>query len=290
MITKVIQSESERLDDKKDTWEVDYSHIGVKLECALNTDEDKIRDNIRINMQRPHPQIWPHKTQDTEICICAGGPSLPDYIEDIKERQVNGAKVIALANTAHLLAHHGIRYNAHMLLDAKPRNATFIMPGIETTYFIASQCDPEVFERAEETGNDIFLYHAVNNAEEFEILHNSEDPWIPVQGGSTLTFRALRLFNILGYQNFHVFGFDSCYGEGDTHHAYEQPDADKHKKLKLEFEGREFQISPWMLAQFLEFTTFVKNFGMNLNMQVHGNGLMSYLIERGSGQIKLEEQ
>lgn len=272
---------------KDQSWEVEYPSIGLKLHCLLNTDEDRIRENILTNLKRGHEQIWAYPEQETEVCICAGGPSLKKHFNEIKNIQKKGGKVIALANTAHILVNAGIIPNAHVLLDAKPRNKTFIQD-IKTTYFIASQCDPEVFDEAEKTENKIYIWHGVNNDEEFQVIHELGDPWIPVQGGSTLTLRAIRLFNILGYKNFHIFGFDSCY-EGDEHHAYEQPDADKHKKLKLEFEGRDFTVSPWMLAQFMEFQKFVQNFGMKINMKVYGNGLIEHLIRKGGGKVNIEE-
>jgi len=264
----------------KEAWEVEYESLGIKLHCLLNTDEDKIRENIKANLDRGHPQIWPHKEQETQCVLCAGGPTLREHIEDIKEHQAQGGKVIALANVAHLLIENNIRPNAQVLLDAKPRNAKFILPGVETTLFIASQCDPTVFEAAEQTGNKIYIWHGVNNDQEFEVIHERGEPWIPVQAGTTITVRAIRLFNILGYKNFHIYGFDSCYKDG-VHHSYEQPDADKHKRFKLEFEGKVFTVSPWMIAQFMEFAKFVKAFGMNLNLNIHGDGLISHLIKCG---------
>jgi len=259
------------------SWERDIPSLGIKLQCLLNIDNDKIKENIRENLKRGHDEIWPYKEQDTEVIVCAGGPSLVSHIDEIKS--ING-KVIALANSAHILKENGIRYHAHVLLDAKPRNAEFILDE-KTTYFIASQCDPEVFERAGKTGNKIYIWHAINNEEEFEIINEQGSPWIPVQAGSTITPRALRLLNILGYKNFHCFGFDSCYMD-NKHHSYDQPDADKHKTMNFEFEGRDFKVSPWMIAQFMDFMQFVKNFGMNINLNVYGDGLISHLIKRGS--------
>ena len=45
----------------------------------------------------------------------------------------------------------------------------------------------------------------------------------------------------------------------------------------------------WMLSQFMEFTNFVKAFGMNLNIKVHGDGLISHLIKSGCEAAKIEE-
>lgn len=267
-------------------WEVKYPSIGLTLNCVLNTDKERIQSNIKENLKRNHPRVWPHKLQDTDVIICAGGPSLIDHIEEIKALQDKGGKVIALANVAHVLEKYGIIPNGHILLDAKPRNAEFIT-NADTTYFISSQCDPQVFENAEKTGNQIYIWHAVNNDDEFECINDIEEKWVPIQGGSTITMRAIRLFTILGYRNYHVFGWDSCYFE-DVHHAYEQPDADKHKKFKFEFEGRTFTVSPWMISQALESINFFKTFCMSINLCVHGDGLISHIIKTcGKSTVKI---
>jgi len=281
--------ENKQLENKdKQNWEVKYPSIGLTLSCVINTDKDKIRNNIIENIQRTHPRVWPHKEQDTEVIICAGGSSLLDHFDEIHKKQQDGGKVIALANTAHILVENGIRPNAQILLDAKPRNAEFVVNGIETVCFIASQCDPSVFEKAEKTGNKIYLYHAVNNDAEFSYINDVENAWIPIQGGNTITMRAIRLFTILGYSNFQIYGWDSCI-MNDRHHAYPQPDADKQKIFCLELEGKKFQLTAWMLSQGLEFVNFVKNFCMKIELNVHGDGLISHIIKTGSLKVNIKE-
>ena len=255
-------------------WKVNYPSLGLELNCVLNTDKEKIQENVESALKRDIERVWPWQQQDTLVAICAGGPSLIESLPEIRKIQEEGGKIVALANVAHILLDHGIRPNAHVLLDAKPRNAEFIQDS-KTTLFIASQCDPEVFDRAEETGNKIYMYHAVNNDEEFAAIHQVDEKWIPIQGGSTITMRTIRLFNILGYSKFHMFGWDSCYRD-KSHHAYEQPDADKHKKFKFEFEDKTFTVSPWMISQALESIKFFKSFCMSLDMKVHGDGLIAH--------------
>ena len=292
--------------NEQNSWDVNYPSIGLQLKCLLNTEEDKVRENIAHALTLGLPEIWPCENKryengerienETQILICAGGPTLLEHIEEIRDRQNAGAKVVALANVAHLLLAHDIRPNAHVLLDAKPRNAEFVT-NCNTTLFISSQCDPKVFENALKTDNDVFLYHAVNNDEEFEVIRDHysdkdgiEGAWVPVQGGSTITTRTIRLFTLLGYKNFHTFGFDSCM-KGEQHHAYEQPDADKQKVFKFDFEGTMYRMTPWMMGQFMEFQTFVKMFGMSINLEVHGDGLIADFIHKAYGQhqIKIEE-
>lgn len=268
--------------------EVSYPSIGLTLSCVMNTEDAKMKSNIVENLKRAHERIWAFKVQETPVVICAGGPSLLENIDEIKTKKEGGARIVALANSAHVLIQHGIIPNAHVFLDAKPRNATFVIPGVKTTFFIASQCDPSVFDEAEKTGNKIYMYHAVNNDDEFECIKDAEEKWIPVQGGSTITMRTIRMFTLLGYKNFDLYGWDSCLKDG-RHHAYEQPDADKQKVFKLSVEDKVFRVTPWMINQAFEFAKFAKMFCMQINLNVHGDGLISHIIKTGSLKHKLED-
>ncbi len=292
----VAQSVSDSIDGH-DRVQVSYESLGLKLECVINTPSEKIHENIKTNIRRGHPQVWPCNPMkrvngelvknDVVLGIVAGGPSLADSIEDIRELQVSGGKIVALANTARFLVDNGIRPNAHVLLDAKPRNAEFVVPCVKTTYFIASQCDPSVFDEAEKTGNDIYIWHAVNNDSDFQEITDHYEMWVPVQSGATIALRALRLFSILGYSRFEMFGFDSCKIDG-KHHAYEQPDADSQPSFKLSVNDRVFDVSPWMINQFMEFMEIIRREGAEWEMKVHGDGLIAYLVKEGA-KIALEE-
>lgn len=288
-------------ESSNNNWQQEYKSLGLTLECVINTDEDKIRENIAHALTLGLPEVWPHKQNDYEMCICAGGPSLLDHIEEIRERQINGAKVVALANVANLLLAHDIRPNAHVLLDAKPRNAEFIT-NCDTTLFISSQCDPKVFENALKTDNKVILYHGINNDDEFQVIKDhyqmkidlsgnpTDGAWIPIQGGATITTRSIRLFTLLGYSKFHMYGWDSCF-MNDSHHAYEQPDADKQKVFKMQFEDRMFEVTPWMISQALEMQNFFKAFCMNIDIAVHGEGLIAYIIECAASQtVDIQEK
>ena len=236
---------------------IDYPEIGIQLIASLNTDKDKLLENVKINIQRRElMRVWPcaPQSQDSVLAIVAGGPSLLDTLDELRDVIESGAKVVSLANATHLLLEHGITPSAQVILDAKPRNAEFLFDLPGCTYFLASQCDPSVFEKAlsfsqmngytevtaKENEQRVMLWNAVNNDEELEAVMNLGEAWVPVQSGSTITLRALRLFQILGYYKFHMFGFDSCMMDG-KHHAYPQPMADDQRRAEITCNGRVFE-------------------------------------------------
>lgn len=267
----------EKSQDLSDWNEFKYEGLGLTIYAKLNTDQDKIKDNIEKNIAKGRPQVWPHKETEIKCLIVAGGPSLKDYLEVVREKQKEGAKVVALANTAKYLLKHGIRPDCHVLLDARPNNSKFIDDSLDCTYLVASQCDPSVLDKLD--GKEkVFIWHAVNSDKEFELINSAYPQWIPIQGGSTIALRAFRLLHVLGYHNFEVFGMDSCYLDG-KHHSYEQPAADDSDIKEIGLNGHKFKCNGWMIQQAMDFLKMVKMFGQNWNMIVHGPGLISTMIK-----------
>lgn len=281
---------------------LDYrDEIGMAIVASLNTDVEKLRENIihnctqhEINIDWPYAaqtgqkigMVWPNKPQDTILGICAGGPSLLDTLEEARRLIDEGGKLIALANTMHVLLDHGLTPSAQVILDAKPRNAEFLheIPGC--TYFIASQADPSVFDKVLSFDNPrVYLWHAINNSEELiAVMDSLKVPWARIQGGSTITLRSLQLFKVLGYHRFEMFGMDSCW-LGEEHHAYPQPAADHFKRAMIACNGRDFSVSGWMVNQAMEFLRFCKMYGAEMDMRVHGDGLIAHMV-RSVAQAK----
>lgn len=273
MDTSQALSEPEHADEFQ---EIFYESLGIKIFAGLNTPRAKLVENIRTNIKRGLPQVWPHQPQDTVCCVVAGGPSLADSLDDIRTRQADGAMVVALANTAHYLMAHGIRPNSVVLLDAKP-NPQWIVPELKCTYFVASQCDPVMFD-ALQGMKYVYIWHAINNREEFDSVFEGYDQWVPIQGGNTMGLRTLRLLDVLGYHRFELFGMDGCLIDG-CHHVYPQPMADKDRSTGIEVNGRRFEVTAWMIQQAIEFLKVVKMFGQKWEMVVHGDGLLAHMVK-----------
>ncbi len=272
---------------------IEYEELGLQLIVSLNTDREKLLENVRHNIKRPGlGRIWPHKPNETTLAIVAGGPSLNDTEDELRRVVAGGAQVVALANTTHWLVDRGIYPTAQVILDAKPRNAEFVRNVEGCHYFIASQCDPSVFDTVLGYGDPshrVFIFHAVNNDEEFMAIQGQDEPWVPVHAGSTITMRAVRMFSILGYGKYHLFGFDSCM-MGDRHHAYEQQSADHFRVAEIMCNDRAFRVTGWMVNQAMEFIKFAKMFGQGIDIVVHGDGLIAHMIRSGAERMRQKQQ
>ena len=263
---------------------------------VLNVELETIRNNVRANMAAGWNQVSPHEANDFEIMILGGGPSLNEHLEEIRTlREEHGVKIVTLNGTYNWAREHGLQVGCQIMCDARPFNARFIAevdPNPECKYLISSQCDPSVLAKLPR--DRTFLWHTT--AEDIrDILDEfGPDKWFGVPGGCTVLTRAIPLLRMLGYSQFHLFGCDSCLQEFEderepVHHAYSQPENDGQLVLEVIVGGRRFLCHPWMFAQAQEFISLVKVMGELFKIEVHGGGLLAYILEYGA-ELDLEQE
>lgn len=255
---------------------------------VLNNDEDTIKRNIITNINRGLPQLERYMDHPDyrPVALVAGGASLddPESLQDLKEHSASGHAVVALNGSYKWLDDHNIRYHAHVLLDSRHFNKTFVQnPKKGVKYFICSQCDPAVFDNL--IGYNTYIWHGGTSKfvpEEMEAVYHGK--YIKVKTGRTVMLGALYVFRTLGFHQFELFGLDSCLLDS-KHHAYDQKENDDGTIVEFVINGRTFQCHPWMIGQAQDFLKFTKILGHKYDINVHGNGLINHLItsisERG---------
>ena len=256
----------------------------MAIKRTLRPTEEQVRRNIYSNIRLGVEQVNFHLPQETPIALCAGGPSLKDHLEDIRRLQIEGAEVVCVGNSGHLLAAAGIKPNGHILMDGVDRNRSFVVDIPDTRYLVASQCDPSVFEALRDHQN-VYIWHAGGPEDVQEILANFYGPggfWL-VPGGSYVSLRSISLLHMLGFTWMHVYGLDSCLMD-EEHHSYAQPDADGQVVENVTVGERDFRATYWMLDQADQFVDSIKlgYFG-GAELAVHGDGLISYMLSSGNG-------
>ena len=252
---------------------------------VLNTAEEKIKENVAHNVKLGFQQVQPHATNDVEVMIVGGGPSLADNIEEIRRLREDGVKLIAINNAYKFCVDHGVKPSAMVMVDAREFNNRFVDPIIpECKYFIASQCDPSVFAKLPK--EQTYIWHTSADLIN-EILAAQYDRWYPVPGGSTVLLRTIPLFRMLGFKRFHIFGCDSCL-TGDKHHAYEQKENDNQPVVPVSLGGKIFECHPWMVSQAQEFIDLIKMMGDEIELDVRG-GLLRHILETGASCADLKE-
>jgi len=257
-----------------------------EIVCEVNEDKDKIRDNIKKNIQLGLPQVQPYETQwEKVVGIVLGGATLKETFPDLLEKRRNGMPVITINGSHRYCMTSGLVPSAMIMLDSREFNNRFVYPLVEDCkYFISSQCHPSVFENLKD--NKVWIWHCAGD-DNFDLLKEvyGED-YYPIMGGATVALRAVHLLRMLGFHKFEMYGFDSCIGE--EHHAYEQPENDGEAVLDVMVSGKEFKCTAANYHQAKEFVDMISKTGEHYDLAVHGDGLISHII-KNPDSLKIKE-
>lgn len=227
---------------------------------------------------------------DKPIVIVGGGPSLKKSLGRIRLHALNGHEVWTLNGVHDYLIERGVIPDALVMLDSRPENVEFVRkPNPYVTYYIAARCHPDVFAALD--GYEVRLWHPIIDQDrDMEIVRecapfrlNSDKPVAQlVGGGSTVGLRAMYLaWWILGFTEFHIYGFDSSYEDGDGH-AYQQALNGADNVIRITAHDKEFLTTSWMANQA---RGFVDQMGQMIprgcEVFVYGDGLLPFLVEKG---------
>lgn len=245
------------------------------LPVICNTVEPVLHGNICINGARDLPVLQRVKEHDGHAVLVGGGPSLTETLDEIKWRYGQGQHIVALNGSADWLVKNGIIPHSHIIIDARPGNARFVAGVQSTKLYLASQCDPSVFEKAK--FRDVTLFHRDCDGKSG---FNEKRRTVLLGTGTTVGLTAIQLMYELGYRKIHLYGYDSSYRKTEGH-AYLQPENDGEQVVDCTAGGRKFTAAVWMIRQAEEFRNIAPAFAKEgVILTVHGDGLLPWVAKK----------
>jgi len=236
----------------------------------LNNDIKVIRANVAANIadDRVMP-IQAREAHNRTLLIAAGGPSLADTMVYMQlDRAKTGGDLWALNGSHDYLIECGIIPDGMVMLDSRPQMVQFVQKTRDDIeYFIATQCDPSVFD---------VLVDAKRAVQKWTGWYWGVEDKIIVGGGATVGQKAICLGYVLGYRKFKLYGYDSSYRAG-ANHAYSQPMNDGDLQVSVVLRGRKFIAARWMVKQVVEFLATADTLTRKgCQIEVYGDGLLPY--------------
>jgi hypothetical protein len=264
----------------------------IKEHCTVNTEDTVLIEQIKQNVQLGLTEIVPQPEQPGELIILAGGPSLNDFVDEIKLNKLMKVPIVTVNGAYNWALERGIKPDAQIVLDAREFNKRFVEPHVESCkYLLASQCHPELVKTAMAPGGkNVFLWHSgQENVQEAmrEVYGDEPHEYYPVLGGMTVVLRSLPLLIMMGYRKFVIYGFDSCL-MGEQHHAYSQPENDYNVTVDVTCGDRTFTCHAWQATQAFEFVELQQLIGDLCEMEVKGDGLIAHIIKTGADLARAE--
>lgn len=265
------------------------SHAELKAVC--NTAQEALLANVKASCAHDLRWFEAKEEHDRHVAIIGGGPSVRDMIEEIKWRKSIGQEVWVLNNAWAALIGHDIFPDVQIMLDARRQNIEFLTFASE--HLIASQCDPVIFDVLAANPKDecnVTLWH-VNSPGMAELLVQEKDRLAYlIGGGTTVGMNAIALAFSRGYRKIHLYGFDSCYRDGQ-HHAYPQALNDKERTSEVLYGDKTYICAPWMVGQAQEFMEMAPAYMADgCTITVHGSGLLPDIAADLSGVMTPAQQ
>lgn len=256
----------------------------LNIETTVNTVDDILFENVRINSLRVIPWITSLAAHDGHAVLVGGGPSVADWIEEIRWRS-NTQTIFALNAASGLLSRNGITPDYQVVLDARASNVDFV--GHARYYLFASQCDPSVFDAVEE-GASLWHQHYPDDMPRFDsVLPSSGPEHALIGGGTTVGLSAMALAYALGFRKLHLYGYDSSYRDG-LRHAYPQTDP-QNIDCEVTSCGKTFRTSLAMAQQADFFPQLSdKLIDAGCTITIRGDGLLPW-ISKMSAIVMHEE-
>jgi hypothetical protein len=229
-------------------------------------------ENMRSALARGLPQVRSCRAHKHVMSVAAGGPSLEDT-----HKELHGY-IVAMNGSLRWLLERGVTPNACGVLDPGAHMVDIVEADPNVSYFVASICDPALFEKLLKVGCHVVLWHPSGQPECEIVLETMfPDTWFMVGGGCTMGLRWINLGYVCGFRTFKLHGLDSSF-RGTATHAYpDRADVKEH----LTIDGRQTRLN--FVNQVQDFLATIATYDRvefdPVDIEVYGEGLLQDVLE-----------
>lgn len=247
-----------------------------------NTPLSRILKNVNTNSEKKLRWVEKGRANVAQAVLVGGGPSLKDYVEDIRWHTTHaGRLVFAMNRAAHFLIDHDIMPDFMVILDPRPENIAFANPNWARMFLISSTVDPGVLARLKDA--NVTLFHPMVPGIEKELPLLRRWAYVPIGGGTTVGLTSIALAYVLGFRRMHLFGYDSSYRDAKLH-AYPQTlTPGEAEKIEVPIGAGRYVTTPTMLEQarsFMGLSSALIEAGVNI--EIHGTGLLPAMVREAA--------
>lgn len=152
--------------------------------------------------------------------LVSAGPTLPEFLEDIRQKQAAGAVVFAVKHAYPTLKAAGIVPDFTVVLDPRPvdgmsthgimRTELFASVDAGEKFLFATMTHPSVRKLLEAHGADLYGWHAYTQSSQnadLKELHKG----LVIGGGTCSALRMPTIAFVMGFRRLEFYGFDFYY-------------------------------------------------------------------------------
>lgn len=232
---------------------------------------DDVRPNVVSALKRTLPEPAPALcSHDGTFVVVGSGPSLPNFIEEIKQERVKGRPICSVKGSHDFLCENGIEPDLFLSVEPRDRREHLQHANNHTTYLIASRCDPVMFDHLQ--GKRVMRWHSWSSNENWPELKGK----LLIGGGTTSGLRAVTFGYVQGYRKFSLYGMDSCLAADKKTKRFTGELAGMVTDRIVD--GRTFYCNGAMALQADEFQEYYKTMP-DIHFDVKGDGLIAAIVK-----------
>jgi len=246
---------------------IEQGHLAKNIVENLGRDIPRFVNRVGLGQIRHAP-----------LAIVCAGPTLVETIDRVRDFE----NVLVCGSAHDFVVRQGIIPNYAVVCDGgKDDKGNLSLPQKDTTYLIASQCDPSLFDHLSDYHVEMWHYRgqAAPTIEEEGRVLNGEPS---LAWGSSVGIVSISLAMHLGFQHIHFFGLDSSYGDhGMSHHCCKIAGSMEYKKVPVKVGEKVFISDLALMEQTNQFFRFIETQHQFIHGTIHGNGLIAEMARQG---------
>lgn len=251
--------------------------FSIQSRCVADT--DTLYAHMAAACERGLQTVGQYYPHESVAILVGSGPSILGQLDRIREERAKpGRYLVALKDAHDWLVEHGLVPDYAVALDPQASRAQiFHHPQTKTTYLIASQCHPDMFDHL--AGYPVQLWHPYITPGQ-----TVPPPGTPlVAGGTTTGLRAITLLYSMGFRQFELFGYDCCVQDGALRMNGTVPRPGDDQLHELVVNGDSFLCPPAMTAQASEFQLLFLSMP-DIQIASHGRGVITSILAARQAQ------
>jgi len=224
--------------------------------------EEHRAENMASAMRRGLPVCDVQKPNGRRIAIVGSAPSVTEYLDEL--RSFDG-DVLAINGALDYLIENGVKVWGWFGIDPQAGLTKYLKKKPDVRYFVASMCDPAVFDALKD--RDVSIVHLKED--------NCLEPSVP--GGTVAITRAPYFALQQGYRDITIYGADASYGE--AHHCYgAEPERDD-TAITVRVGNKSFRSDATLVSQCSEFGAMAEIFSeQNYKLDFRVGGMLEAFL------------
>ncbi len=227
---------------------------------------------IRAALARGLPEFAPALVaHDGTMVIAGSGPSLPAFIEELKEERTKGRPILAVNGAHDFLCEHDCIPDLFLTVDPRDLRHNLRRKNDQTIYLLASRVAPEVFDHLHDCR--VMLWHSAGHPLEMPAFVGTGVK--KIGGGPTSGLRAIAVAYLMGFRKLVLYGFDSC---NDDQGRKRFDSGTVAVTTDVVVGGRTFICNMAMADQANQFQFSAYGMLPDLHLDVKGDGLLAAIV------------